>query len=35
MFGNKIIDAWTIFATFVNGRYPDHNSGNSAAFYLG
>ncbi|MEM0570253.1 hypothetical protein [Salmonella enterica] len=20
MFGNKTIDAWTIFATFVNGR---------------
>ncbi|WP_318842251.1 hypothetical protein [Salmonella enterica] len=20
MFGNKSIDAWTVFATFVNGR---------------
>ncbi|EQC2572934.1 BPSL0067 family protein [Salmonella enterica] len=35
MFGNKTIDAWTVFAIFVNGRYPDHNSGNPAAFYLG
>lgn len=24
-----------VVAIFVNGRYPDHGSGNDAAFYLG
>ncbi|EAB4030227.1 BPSL0067 family protein, partial [Salmonella enterica subsp. enterica serovar Kentucky] len=35
VFGNKNIEVGTVIATFVNGRYPNHNSGNHAAFFLG
>lgn len=33
--GNSAIEVGTAIATFVNGRYPNHSSGNHAAFYLG
>lgn len=33
--GNNTIVVGTVIATFVNGRYPNHGSGNHAAFYLG
>lgn len=35
VFGNKNIEVGTVIATFVNGRYPNHNSGNHAAFFWG
>jgi hypothetical protein len=33
--GNKNIKVGTAIATFVNGRYPNLDHGNHAAFYLG
>jgi hypothetical protein len=32
--GNLSLPKGTAIATFVNGRYPDHSTGNHAAFYL-
>lgn len=33
--GNNSLKKGTAIATFVNGKYPNKNSGNHAAFYMG
>jgi len=32
--GNILLKKGTAIATFVNGKYPNHGTGNHAAFYL-
>lgn len=33
--GNLLLKKGTAIATFVNGKYPNHGTGNHAAFYIG